>query len=86
MRGKKINRTNISNHLLEYQLGIIDKNMIDMLSDHEWFNTWTMTTAQLGSFRGYAIPLLKKTFKFNKDKAETTFKWFLLQYGLRIED
>jgi hypothetical protein len=37
-------------------------------------------------FKAYAIPLLKKIFKFNKTKAETTFAWFDLQFGLRIKD
>ena len=36
--------------------------------------------------RSYAIPLLKKVFKFNKSKAENTFDWFLLQYGLNIKN
>jgi hypothetical protein len=44
-----------------------------------------MTPAQHEEFKRYAIPLLKKIFKFNKAKAEDTFSWFDLQFGLRIK-
>ena len=51
-----------------------------------WFHEWTMTTAQYEEFEKYAIPLLKKIFKFNTNKAKATFGFFILQYGLRIKD
>ena len=43
-----------------------------------------MSPEQHAEFKAYAIPLLKKVFKFNKAKAEQTFSWFDLSYGLRI--
>lgn len=80
----KINRTNISDHLIEYQLNMIGKTISDILGDEEWYFNNTMTQEQFEEFRAYAIPLLKKIFKFNKSKAESTFSWFILQFGLRI--
>jgi hypothetical protein len=81
---KKINRMTISDHLIEYQLQIIGKTVQDALKDPEWYNTWTMTSEQHDEFKAYAVPLLKKIFKFNTGKANSTFEWFNLQFGLRI--
>lgn len=82
----KINRFNVADHLLEYQLKMVGKTMADALKDDMWFFNWTMTTEQYQEFKAYAIPLLKKVFKFNKKKAEETFGFFNLQFGLRIKD
>lgn len=81
----KINRANITRHLIEYQLDMVGKRLEDTLDDDMWYFNWTMTPEQHASFKAYAIPLLKKTFKFNKSKAESTFAWFNLQFGLRIK-
>jgi hypothetical protein len=43
-----------------------------------------MTSEQYDEFKAYAVPLLKKIFKFNTGKANSTFEWFNLQFGLRI--
>jgi hypothetical protein len=81
----KINRTNITDHLVEYQLKMIGKTILDVQGDEEWYTNNTMTQEQHEEFKRYAIPLLKKIFKFNKGKAEETFGWFNLQFGLRIK-
>jgi hypothetical protein len=81
----KINRENIARHLVEYQLEMVGKSMLDTLDDDMWYFNITMTPEQHKEFREYAIPLLKKIFKFNKRRAETTFNWFNLQFGLRIK-
>ena len=81
---KKINRMTISDHLIEYQLEMIGKTVQEALKDPEWYNTWTMTSEQHDQFKAYAVPLLKKVFKFNTGKANNTFEWFKVQFGLRI--
>ena len=81
-----INRLNVSDHLVEYQLKMIGKTMTDALKDDMWFFNWTLTQEQHDQFKAYAIPLLKKVFKFNKSKAISTFDWFDLQFGLRVKD
>jgi hypothetical protein len=81
-----INRTNINDHLIEYQLNMVGKTLEDAKKDEMWFHNFTMTTSQHNMFKSYAIPLLRKIFKFNKGKAEQTFQWFDLGYGLRIKD
>ena len=81
----KINRSNITRHLIEYQLDMVGKRLVDTLDDDMWYFNWTMTQEQHEEFKRYAISLLKKIFKFNKGKAESTFQWFDLQFGLRIK-
>ena len=81
----KVNRENIARHLVEYQLAMVGKTIEDTLSDDKWYFNWTMTPEQHEEFKHYAIPLLKKIFKFNKSRAEQTFQWFDLGYGLRIK-
>ena len=81
----KITRDNITKHLVEYELNMVGKTLEDTLSDDMWFFNWTMTPAEHEEFKAYAIPLLKKIFKFNKSRAESTFGFFDLSYGLRIK-
>ena len=82
----KINRTNITNHLIEYQLAMVGKTLVETFDDDKWYFNWTMTREQHEIFKSYAIPLLQKIFKFRKSKAIETFAWFDLQFGLRIKD
>lgn len=83
---KTINRQNITTHLIEYQLNIIGKTVDEVTNDEKWYNNNTMTQEQHEEFKAYAIPLLKKVFKFNKSKAEQTFSWFDLSFGLKIKN
>jgi len=82
----KVNRTNITEHLIEYQLKMVGKTVDEIKEDEKWFFNNTMTEEQHEEFKRYAIPLLKKIFKFNKAKAESTFGWFDLQFGLKISN
>jgi hypothetical protein len=82
----KINRENISEHLLDYQLDMIGKSIQEAHMTREWYNKWTMTQEQHDAFKAYALPLLKKVFKCNKSRAESTFDFFDLQFGLRIKN
>ena len=82
----KINRENIADHLLDYQLGMIDKSTQEAHMTREWYSKWTMTQEQHDKFKAYAVPLMKKVFKINKARAEANFQWFDLEFGLRIKD
>ena len=82
---QSVNRANITRHLIEHQLDMVGKRLEDTLDDDLWYFNWTMTPVQHEEFKRYAIPLLKKVFKFNKSKAESTFAWFNMQFGLRIK-
>lgn len=81
-----INRINITEHLIEYELNMVGKTINEAKSDPTWYSTNTFTRSQYEVFKSYAIPLLRKVFKFNKKKAEETFGWFDIQYGLRVKD
>jgi hypothetical protein len=82
----KINRENIGDYLIDYQLGMIGKSTQEAFMTKEWYSKWTMTQQQHDEFKAYAIPLMKKVFKINKSRAEANFQWFDLQFGLRIKD
>lgn len=82
----KITRDNITMHLVEHQLQMIGKTIKEIEEDEFWYTNNTMTSEQHEEFKKYTIPLLKKVFKYNKSKAEKTFDWFNLGYGLRIKD
>lgn len=82
----KIDRTNVSMHLVEYQLAMIGKTLAEAKDNPLWYSEWTMTAEQHEQFRKYAIPLLKKVFRYNTKKAQNTLDWFNLQFGLRIKN
>jgi len=81
-----INRTNVADHLVDYQLSMVGRTVAEAIKTDEWYSKWTMTTEQHEQFKAYAIPLIKKVFKCNKKRAESIFSWFNLQFGLRIDD
>ena len=82
----KVNRGNIMRHLIEYQLDMVGKRLIDTLEDDKWYFNWTMTSEQRIEFNKYAIQTMKKVFKFNTNKAKDCLVWFHQQFGLRIKD
>jgi hypothetical protein len=65
---------------------MVGKTIAEAIKTPEWYSKWTMTEVQQEELREYAIPLLKKIFKCNKKRAESIFGWFLLQFGLRIDN
>jgi len=85
MEPVKINRETITRHLIEKELEMVGKTMLDTLDDEEWYFNNTMTLAQHLEFKKYTIKLIKKVFKCNTKKAEHTFEWFNLSFGLRIK-
>lgn len=82
---KKVNRSNIVEHLLSYQLELIGKKIEDLDEEGAWLKELSTSQENYEKFRVYAIPLLKKIFKFNTNRAKSTFAWFDLMWGLKIE-
>jgi hypothetical protein len=83
---EKITRENITKHLIEYQLNMVGKSLIDTLDDDKWYFNITMTREQHEKFKIYAVKLIRKIFRCNKLRGEKTFDWFNLQFGLRIKN
>ena len=65
-----VNRGNIMRLLIEYQLDMVGKRLVDTLDDDKWYFNWTMTSEQRIEFNRYAIRTMKKVFKFNTTKAK----------------
>ena len=86
MKETTINRINITTHLVEYELEMVGKTLVDAFNDDRWRFKFTMTRNQYVQYHSYVIPLLKKTFKVRKSKAEGIFEWYWQQFGLRIKN
>jgi hypothetical protein len=86
MENIKITRDNITKHLVEYQLKMVGKTLLDTLDDDNWYFNITMTQTEFDEFRKYAVKLIRKTFRCNRLRGESTFDWFNLQFGLRIKN
>tara|TARA_R100000541_G_scaffold14706_3_gene24091 strand:- start:838 stop:1101 length:264 start_codon:yes stop_codon:yes gene_type:complete len=82
----EINRGNIMRHLMEKQLDMVGKRLVETLDDDKWYFNWTMTNEQYKEFNKYAIKTMKKVFKFNTNKAKESLSWFHQQFGLRIKN
>jgi len=81
-----VNRTNITEHLIKYELEIVGKTLVQAVENDRWNFEFAITRSQFEQFRSYALPLLRKTFKCNKAKAEHTFGWYWSNFGLRIKN
>jgi len=86
MENIKINRENISRHLIEKELEMVGKSMVDTVDDDKWYFNITMTRAQYIEFRRYSIKLIKKVFRCNTTRATDTFIWFYRAFGLRVKE
>jgi hypothetical protein len=80
----KIKRENIAQHLVEYQLSIINKTVKDALNNQNWRSEFSFTQEEYNVFKHYSISLIKKVFRCNRKKAESTFEWFYLTFGIRV--
>lgn len=81
---EKVKRENIGEHLFTRQLEIIGKTRIDVIDTDRWHFLFTMSRTQYSEFRDYAIKLMMKTFRCNKNRAIDTFNWYWLQFGVKI--
>ena len=80
----KVTRENMVTHFIEYQLNMVGKTVDDVKDDKFWYSNNCITREQFLEFKKYAVALLKKTFRCNKSKAESTFEWYNCNWGLRV--
>ena len=81
-----INRENVSEHLLEFQMNILGKTMADTIHETSWKKDWKLTHKQKTVFKSYATGVLKKVFRFNTSKARETYDFFDKNFGLSIHN
>lgn len=82
----KVTRENLEKYLLEYQLEMIGKHLVDTLDDDKWYFNMTMTTKQREDFRKHAIKTIQRILKCNRGKAYDIFDHFVGNLGLRIKN
>lgn len=81
----KITRSNIGEHLFDYQLSLVGKTRLNTIDDDRWRFNITITREQFEMFKNYSVKLMMKTFRCNKTKALNNFQWFNEMFGLRIK-
>ena len=86
MAGTEKQREEINRRLVSMQMEMIGLTYQDAMDTPEFWRVYTLTTEQTLEWRKVAIPLIKKTFKCNKRRAEMTLGMFELNLGLRVED
>jgi hypothetical protein len=79
-----INRTNVSEHLMEFQFNILGKTMADTIYETSWKQDWKLRENQKKLFKSYATEVLKKVFRFNTNKARETYDFFNTNFGLSV--
>ena len=83
MAGTEKQREEINRKLVSMQMEMIGLTYEDAMNTPEFWRVYTLTTEQTLEWRKQALPLIKKTFKCNKRRAELTMAMFELNLGLR---
>jgi hypothetical protein len=83
MAGSDKQREEINRKLVTMQMEMIGLTYQDAVDTPEFWRVYTLTTEQTLEWRKAALPLIKKTFKCNKTRAQSTMSWFELNLGLR---
>jgi hypothetical protein len=83
MAGSDKQREEINRKLVTMQMEMIGLTYQDAVDTPEFWRVYTLTTEQTLEWRKLALPLIKKTFKCNKTRAQSTMGWFELNLGLR---
>jgi hypothetical protein len=86
MAGTEKQREEINRKLVSMQMEMIGLTYDDAVNTPEFWRVYSLTTEQTLAWRKLALPLIKKTFKCNKGRAEMTLGMFELNLGLRIHD
>ena len=80
-----VNKENLTEHLIKYQLDLVGKTYDDALKDERWYSNYTITEEQNKEFTKYATSIIKKVYKCNKSHTQSRLFWFNLNYGLKVE-
>jgi hypothetical protein len=81
---EKVKRENIGEFLFQKELEIIGATRLMIVDSDNWRAKFPMSRNQYSEFRDYAIKLMMKTFRCNKNKASETFNWYWMQFGVKI--
>jgi hypothetical protein len=85
MAGTEKQREEINRKLVTMQMEMIGLTYEDAMNTPEFWRVYSLTPTQEEEWRKKALPLIKKTFKCNKQKALLTMHFFELNLGLRTD-
>ena len=81
---EKVKREAIGEFLFDKQLKIIGATRLSIVDFDQWRSKFPIKREEYSAFRDYAIKLMMKTFRCNKNKAIDTFNWYWMQFGVKI--
>jgi hypothetical protein len=81
----KISRENLAQHLIIYQLKLINKTPKDAYKDKEWSYKWTIPENTYKEYRKYALNTIQKVLKCSPKKSRGIFGALQFCFGLNIE-
>jgi len=81
---EKVKRENIGEHLFDMQLRLIGATRLMIVDSDNWRSKFPIKRDEYSAFRDYAIKLMMKTFRCNKNKAIANFNWYWEQFGVKI--
>lgn len=83
---EKVKRETIGEYLFDRQLDIMGATRLSIIDYDQWRSKFPMTRDQYTDFRDYAIKLMMKTFRCNKNRAIANFEWYWEQFGTKIKN
>ena len=86
----KVTKQNINEVFVNKMFEIIGsnetyKNLLET-NNETWYRDYTWNKEQEDQFREYALPIIKKLYTLTKEKTNTNYYWWLLQFGLKRND
>lgn len=81
-------KLDVAKHLINkmFEFANLEVTYDDIVGrEDDWYSQYTMTQEQHNKWKEYSIPYIKKYMKVPMKYAETSFAWFNLSYGLKIE-
>ena len=72
--------------LINEQLKPHNKTYKDVKGTHNWFMKYHTTKTEQTQFMEWAVNYLTENFNMSKKLAEVEVSWFILQWGLTLEE
>tara|TARA_A100001037_G_scaffold227637_1_gene205624 strand:+ start:7176 stop:7481 length:306 start_codon:yes stop_codon:yes gene_type:complete len=72
--------------LINEQLRPYKKTYYDVEKTHNWFMNYSTTREEQSDFMAWGVEYLIENLNMSRKLAEVEISWFILQWGLVIED
>lgn len=87
MTGKEFKKIAINKMMEIYGYSYKYEDLLKLSSkDPKWFDTLTTTAEKEKEFEAWFIANAQKKLRMSKRYAQQTFGWFILTYGLKVNE